>query len=193
MAANPLANRSGIEVPKRTCRGIIDNLEAKETRVPRSMKTEYRIGSNTNSIMRHNTKHECARGRADPVDNNVLAGIFKGHIARPIRADIAAVVICDAHIGCRGFRQRPNQEPAERYCEREMARPSTRSPFFCEHITMSDVGVGHAFRANFGSIGVRSFDRAGHFRGASPSLDGNNYRRKSGSGIAAQSRMSGGT
>lgn len=69
------------------------------------MKTEHRIGSNTNSIMRHNTKHERARGRADPVDDNVLAGIFKGHIARPIRADIAAVVICYANDGRRTVRK----------------------------------------------------------------------------------------
>jgi hypothetical protein len=55
--------------------------------------------------MRHNTKHERARGRADPVDDNVLAGIFKGDIARPIRADIAAVVICYANDGRRTVRK----------------------------------------------------------------------------------------
>jgi hypothetical protein len=53
IATDPLSNWDRIDVPKRACRRIINDLEAEKAG---GVKTKHRVGSNTHPIMRHNTE-----------------------------------------------------------------------------------------------------------------------------------------
>ena len=120
VAADPLANWHWIDVPKRACGGIINDLEAKKARTPGGVKTEHRVLRNTNSIRGHNAEHERTGRRTGAINNDLLTGITKCHIARPICADIATAIICDADSRNRGFGQQPWQHQDERHCERDL-------------------------------------------------------------------------
>jgi hypothetical protein len=102
VAADPLANWYGIKVPKGAGSRIVDDLKPEKTSTPGGVKTEHCICGDTNSIMRHDAEHKRAGRRTNSIDDNLLAGITKRHIARPISADVSAPVVRDADDSCRG-------------------------------------------------------------------------------------------
>ena len=87
--------------------------------------------------MRHNPQHERAGRGTGSINNDLLAGVSQRHIARPIRPDIAAVVVCYTNNGSHGCRQYAKRDYGERYCERERRDPSRRLPSLSE----SEFGV----------------------------------------------------
>jgi hypothetical protein len=91
----------------------------KKARPPGGVKTKHRVLRNADPVMRHNAEYECTSRRTDAVDNDLLASVAKGHIARPICADIAAAITCYADDGGGGLREPPNERRDERYCERD--------------------------------------------------------------------------
>ncbi len=105
MAIDPLANRSGIEVHQGAGGGLVDNPETEKAAVG-GVKAEYRFGCDANPIMRHDAKHHGAGGRAGAVNDDAVAGVANCHEARPIGANIAALVVGDADDGRRRPRQR---------------------------------------------------------------------------------------
>jgi hypothetical protein len=72
--------------------------------------------------MRHNAEHEGTGRRTGAIDNDLFTGVAKGHVARPISADIAAAIICYADNGEGILRQPAHCYPGERYCERDAQR-----------------------------------------------------------------------
>jgi hypothetical protein len=117
IATDPLPNLHRIDIPERSCGRIINDLIAEEARAPAGMKAKHRILRNTDPIMRHNAEHERTGRRTDAIDNDLFAGIAKGHVARPIGADIAAAIIGYANNGAGAFRKEQDENQSERYCE----------------------------------------------------------------------------
>ena len=93
MAVDPLLNWDRIEVPKGSGCWVINDLKAEEARTPGSVETKHRVRRNTDPIMRHNPEHKRAGRGTGAINDDLFAGVAKGHIARPIGADIAAAII----------------------------------------------------------------------------------------------------
>jgi|SRR5690349_1275467 len=97
IAVDPLPNGEWVDVPKGSGRWIINDLKAEEARTPGRVETKNGIRRNTDAIMRHNPEHKRTGRGTRAINDDLLAGVTKGHIARPIGADIAAAIIRYAH------------------------------------------------------------------------------------------------
>jgi hypothetical protein len=139
--ADPVTNCNRINIPKRSCRRIIDDFEAEKARTPRGVKTKHRISCDANAIMRHNTEHERAGRRTPSVNYNLLTGIANDHIARPIRADIAAAVVRYTNNGRRTVRKCGAQNSRDPDEKSDMPCPKMPSRLASGHVGASNYGV----------------------------------------------------
>src|SRR5579859_5864529 len=95
VARDPFLNRRRIEAEQRArCRRVGD-VKAEKAGAPGGMKAEHGVFGDADAARRHDAQDQRAGRRALAVDDDLLVGLARRHVARPIIADIAAVIVGD--------------------------------------------------------------------------------------------------